>query len=273
MRLFVSGLRKLIRRPATWLTFGVLAGLITLIVIAVGATAGSGSGGDQDSASALLLVTFPGAYEIILTFILGLGGLFGVVYGAAVAGSEWVWGTLKGAVARGESRVRYMLLSFAAIGVVIAGGLLVTFAVAVGAALIGATLAGVSTAGVGDTAALSRLPELFGRGWIAVVEQAALGFAVATLTRSQLAGIGVGIAFYFGESFASIFLPDVVRYMPFQVANTAVGAGEGFGDGGGGGAVVSGALSQETAMILVLVWLVGSLVVAAVFTERAEITG
>jgi ABC-2 type transport system permease protein len=56
------------------------------------------------------LVTFPGAYDLgCSTFIIGLGGLFAMIYGAAIAGSEWSWGTLKSAVARGESRVRYML--------------------------------------------------------------------------------------------------------------------------------------------------------------------
>jgi len=75
--------------------------------------------------TALSLVTFPGAYDVVLSFILGLGGLFAVIYGAAVAGSEWTFGTLKNAVARGESRSRYTLLSFASIAVVIAVGLVV----------------------------------------------------------------------------------------------------------------------------------------------------
>ena len=87
MRLFFSTIRKLIRRPATWVTFGLLAGLLVLIVLAVAATGGqSGGGGDGNGArraAALLLVTFPGAYDLILSFILGLGGLFAVVYGAA----------------------------------------------------------------------------------------------------------------------------------------------------------------------------------------------
>ena len=34
-----------------------------------------------------------------------------------------------------------------------------------------------------------------------------------------------------------------------------------------------GALSQETAFLLVAVWLVGALLVAAFVTDRAEITG
>ena len=112
------------------------------------------------------------------------------------------------------------------------------------------------------------------RGWFAVVEQAALGFAIATLARSQLAGIGAGIAFYFGEGFATIFLPDIIQYMPFAVARASVDTG---GSGGGfGGAAAAGSSTRsraDTALLLVGVWLVGSLLVTVLFTERAEITG
>ena len=69
-------------------------------------------------------MTFPGAYDLILSFMFGLGGLFAVIYGAAIAGSEWTWGTLKTSVVRGESRSRYLLTTFAAIAVVLAVGLL-----------------------------------------------------------------------------------------------------------------------------------------------------
>jgi hypothetical protein len=111
------------------------------------------------------------------------------------------------------------------------------------------------------------------RGWFAVVEQAGLGFAIATLARSQLAGIGAGIAFYFGETFATIFLPDIVKYLPFAVARASIdtGGGGGFGGGDGGGGLA--ALAPDTALVLVGVWLAGSLLVTVLFTERAEITG
>ena len=79
MRLFEAGLRKLIRRPATYITFGLLVGLLALIMLAVGATARQQTG--AGSQQALLLVTFPGAYSIIVSFILGLGGLFAMTYG------------------------------------------------------------------------------------------------------------------------------------------------------------------------------------------------
>ncbi len=270
MRLFVAGLRKLVRRPATFITLGLLIGLLALILIAVGATARTvpaGSGGRE----ALLLVTFPGAYVLVLSFLLGLGGLFAVIYGAAIAGSEWTWGTLKSAIARGESRSRYQLLSIAAVAVVIGLGLLIAFVVGVAVAFVAANLAGVSTAGLGDEATLRSLPEQLARGWLGMVEQGALGFAIATLARSQLAGIGAGIGIYFGEQFATIFLPDIVKYGPFNAASAVVSTG-GFGGGGGGGANVP-QLEPNVAVFVVTIWLVGALLVTALFTERAEISG
>jgi hypothetical protein len=275
MRLFVSGIRKLSRRPATFVTFGLLIGLLVLIVLAVGATAnsnmGGGAGPSERGAAAKELLTFPGAYDQMLGFIIGLGGLFAMIYGAAIAGSEWSWGTLKSAVARGESRVRYMLLQFSSIAFMVAVGLVIAFVIAVVAAIVGAHLANVSISGLGDTATLGHLPERLLKGWLAVVEEAALGFTIATLARSQLAGIGAGIAFYFGESFASIFLPDVVKYMPFSVANAAVSTGSGQGLSSGGGAIAS--LPADQALVLVALWLVGSLLVASIFSDRVEITG
>jgi hypothetical protein len=159
-------------------------------------------------------------------------------------------------------------------GFMVGIGLLVAFAIGVVVAVVAANLAQVPTTGVSDAATLGTLPELLGRGWLALVEACALGFAIATLARSQLAGIGVGIAVYFAEGFASIFLPDVVKYMPFNAASAVVATsdGGGFGGGGGGGAAAV-QLDPDVALVVVAAWLIGALVVAALFTERAEISG
>jgi ABC-2 type transport system permease protein len=270
VRLFVASIRKLIRRPATFITFGLLIGLMALIFIAVGATASRQPTAAARQAS-LLLVTFPGAYAFIVSFILGLGGLFGVIYAAAIAGSEWSWGTLKAAVARGESRSRYQLWSLAAIAVMLGIGLLAAFAIGVAVAVVGAGLAGVSTDGLSDSTTIGQLPELLGRGWFALVEEGVLGFTIATLARSQLAGVGVGIAVYFGEQFATIFLPDVVKYLPFHAATAVVATAGGDGEFGGGAQLAR--LDPNAALLVVAAWLVVALVVTALFTERAEITG
>ncbi|MEP7360349.1 MAG: ABC transporter permease subunit [Chloroflexota bacterium] len=273
MKLFMSGLRKLARRLATWLTFALLAGLLVLIIVAVGATSDRPGRSGAERAAAISLVTFPGAYDQILAFILGLGGLFAVIYGAAIAGSEWTWGTLKNAVARGQSRSYYTLITFASIAFVIALGLVLTFAVGVVAALIGANLAGISTTGLTDSSTLGRLPEQFLRGGIAIVMEGAIGFAIAMLARSQLAGIAAGIGLYFATTFAALLLPDVVKYLPFSVARAAVATGATSGPGLGGGGFQAASLDANTALVLVVAWLVGALAVAALFTERAEISG
>jgi hypothetical protein len=137
-------------------------------------------------------------------------------------------------------------------------------------AVIAAGLAAVSTSGLSDAAALGRIPELLGRAWLAVVEEGAIGFAIATLARSQLAGIGAGIGIYFGEQFASIFLPDIVQWLPFDAASAVVAVS---GDGFGGGGQLPTRLEPNTALLVVIAWLVGSLVVTSLFTERAEISG
>lgn len=273
MRLFVSTLRKLVRRPASWITFAVLAALLVLILIAVSGASrlpNQNNGGPQFDP--LTLVTFPGAYTEILGFVFGLGGLFAVIFGAAIAGSEWNWGTFKAVVARGESRTLYMVATFAATLLVIAIGLLLTYLVGIAGGAVASSLAGVSLSGMSDATALGNLPELFARGMVGIAAEAALGFAVATLARSQLAGIGAGIALYFVGSFALLFLPQVVKYLPFQLASSALDLGR-IGLGGGGALADSARVDPDVALVLLVVWLVGSLAVAAGFSERAEVLG
>ncbi|HVA84892.1 MAG TPA: hypothetical protein VNF73_01105 [Candidatus Saccharimonadales bacterium] len=268
MRLFLGGLRKLPPRPATWVTIGLLLGLILLVFLAVGGTAGQANvrGGE----ARLGLVTFPGAYRYIFSFVLGFGGLLALIYGAAIAGSEWTWGTLKSAVARGEGRARYVVLTFAATAVLIGVGLLLAFGVGVIAAFAGAHLASISTAGISDGAMIGRLPADLAKLWLGLAVDGALGYAIATLARSQLGGIGAGIAIYFGSQFGGLFLPDVVKYLPFSAASAMLGSDLA---GGGGNGPGFSPLDPTSALVVVVAWLIGALIVAAAFTERAEIGG
>src|SRR6266508_297122 len=211
MRIFLASFRKLVRRPATWVTMLLLIGLLVLVYLAVGATA-------KEAASR------PGCQNALLLFL--------------------------------------------AIAVMAGVGLVIAFAIGVVAALAGAGLAGVSTGGLGDGPTLQALPEQLARGWIAIIEEAALGFAVATIARSQLAGVGVGIALYFGEQFAGLFLPDIVKYLPFQAASAVVAVGENVSS-----QQIVRSLEPNTALIVVAAWLIGALLVASLVTERAEIGG
>lgn len=270
MRLLVSTLAKLRSRLATWLTLGLLLLLEGLIYIASGATYKETLQRGTGQAIALLL-TFPGAYALILSFVLGLGGLFVMAYAAAIAGSEWTWGTLKTAVARGESRSRYMLTTYAGIALFAGIGMIVAFAVGVLMVVLGAKLAGISTDGITDTSIFGNLPEQFLRGWYGIIEVGAVGFMIATLARSQLAGVGAGIGIYFAGSFAGLFLPDVVKYLPFAAADSLISVDSAGSAAGGGQSLAR--LDPNSALVVVGLWLVACLAVTALFTERAEISG
>lgn len=274
MRLLRDGIGRLLRRPASWVTFGLLAGLMVFVFVVIGATAQTLQDG-QGTGAVLAILTFPGAYDAVLGFLVGLGGLLAVIYGAAVAGSEWTWGTLKNAVARGESRAGYAVALFAAIAIVLALGLGLAMAVGVAAAVVGATLASIPTNGVGDAATISALPEKLARGWLGIVEAGAIGFAIATVARSQLAGIGVGIATYFGEQFSTIFFPGIVKYLPFHAAEAVLSVTPGFGGGGAGGpgGPAPAQLPADAALVVVIAWLIGAVGFSAIVAQRAEISG
>jgi hypothetical protein len=271
VRLLRANLRKLRRRPATWVTFLLLVALHALIVFFV--VVGTKVATDPQAAlGARQFLTFPTAYDLVIAMVIGIGGLLAVTYGAAIAGSEWTWGTLKTAVARGESRSRYTLLGYGGVAVYTLLGLLGAFVAGVLVSAVGALVVGVGLSGMGDVDALLRLPEQLARAGFAMAMNAAFGFAIATVARSQLAGIGVGIGLFFAEGVAGIFAPHVIKFFPFSASGAVVSGG------GGGSTMVNGtelgaSLDANTAILVTAVWLVGSLLVACLWTERAEISG
>ena len=189
-----------------------------------------------------------------------------------MAGSEWSWGTLKAAVARGEGRSTYTLLNYAAIAVFTLLGMVVVFLIGIVAAVVGALILDVSLSGMTDPDGLTGLPELLGRAGLALSMNAAFGFAIATVARSQLAGIGVGIGLFFAEGIAGIFLPDVIQWFPFAASSAVTASANGMSVGGEAGSLTT-QLDPNTAIVVVAVWLVVALGVSALFTERAEIGG
>jgi len=164
-----------------------------------------------------------------------------------------------------------MLTTYAGIAVLAGIGMLIAFAVGVIVTFLAAKLAGVSTDGIGDTSIFGNLPEQFLRGWYGLVELGAVGFTIATLARSQLAGVGAGIGIYFAGTFAGLFLPDIVKYLPFAAADSLIVTDSAASGAAGGQSVAR--LDPNTALVVVGLWLLASLVVTALFTERAEISG
>jgi ABC-2 type transport system permease protein len=272
MALLRISLVKLARRPASWIILAVLLGLVVLVFVGLAASAGQ-MADPQDSLQVALILAFPNAYLVLVGIMLSFGGLLAVVYGSAVIGAEWSNGTIRAVVARGESRARYTLLTFAAIAIAIAAAVVITFIVGAGVAILAATMAGNSTEAALKVDTLLSFPGLLARTWLGVTEQAAIGFAIAMLFRSQLAGIGAGLAFYFGEIFLALIPPvaEVLPYFPFSVATALVGSAGGFGDGGGFGGGPS-TLDSDQAIVLAVIYTIVALGIATLAAWRAQIT-
>jgi hypothetical protein len=274
MRLLRGELLKLVKRPASRITLILQLAIILVIYLSVAAsyktlTETTAPNADESRAGIRLLLTFPGAYAGVIGLITGLGGLLAIGFGASVAGADWGWGMVKVAVARGESRSRYILAKLVAVLLLVGLGVLISFVVGVVAALVAALVAGINTSGLSDGTVVSRLPEQLARGWWGMAEQATIGFAIATFARSQLAGLGAGIALYFVEQFSTLFLPDIVRYLPFHVASSALRLSTGALDPPG----ATGALDPTLSLALVSIYLVVAAAAAALIVERAEVTG
>jgi len=270
MQLLSVALLKLVRRPATWIVFAILAGLIALVFISLGATAGSmESMGDELQIS--LLLDFPTAYGIVAGFVLAFGGLLGVAYGAAIIGADWAWGTIRAIVARGESRVRYTLITFLAIAIVIAVGVTVASVVGTISAIAAAEMAGLGSDRATDPDTLATLPGLLARTWLGVTQAAAIGFAIAMLFKSQLAGIGAGLALYFAEMFLMLvpILRDALAYFPFSVSGAVIATSDELGSGGFGSVPT---LDPDQAVLWSLGYLVLALAIASIAARRAQIT-
>ena len=275
MRLVFAGVRKLRTRTASLVAAIVAAIIVGLefLLIGVSVTMPAQSTGTDTNALRWFL-TFPGAYDAILALVFALGGLVALIYVAAVAGSEWTWGTLKIAVMRGESRARYTIATFGSLAVMLLAGLLIAFAAGFLGAVAGASIAGLPLSGFADGDALPHLAISIVRCWIAICSLSAVGYAIAMVARNQMAGVGTVIGVYLASVIVPIALPralqDIFKYLPFSVSGDAIGLSA--PPSAGASQSVAG-VEPTLALVVTLGWLAASLAVAALATERAEISG
>ncbi len=224
MRLLRGELRKLMKRPATRTTFVLLGLAIVLIYLVLGASA-LALPDDEGRGDLAGLLTFPDAYRGLVALFPLFGGLALAIYAGLVIGSEWSWGTLRLALTRGEGRTRYVLTSFAAIALLALVGVLVLFIVGLLATLVAGSISGFPRGDLADAETLAWLPLGLLAAWFGMVVIASVAFAVSLAARSQVAGIGLVVALFFGEQFAAIVLPpEMLRFAPLTAARSLVSA-------------------------------------------------
>lgn len=305
MRLIRAELLKARRRQATWVLLAVALALTTLIYLAIGRSLGGVACQLQFGQVELgtCLVEFPNAYSLMSQFAFALGGVLAIVYAAAFTGADWNWGVVRNVVARGEGRARYLLAKAAALAIILGIGSLVIFLFAFFMTYVNALVYGIPVANpLRGNGALDFLTNL-ALGYPVVLERAALGFAVAVVLRSQLAGAVVGVVLYVGEgilttiltvvtilarfsggggeipdpddSFLQVAGPEWFQYLPIsvgsQVLNWAPGTSLSPGTGDVAGLFLR-PIPLEFALPTLFAYLVVAVAVAIFALNRQEIT-
>jgi len=188
-------LLKIRRRQATYVLLIieiVLVGLIFLTTGAVWKISG--------------LISFPQAYSLFQQSAFQLGGLIAVVFAAAYVGADWNWGVIRNVVARGESRERYLLSKFVSLAIVLVIALAIVFACCFVFTYIQSAIYNIPIASPLRGDGLQDLIVWFVVGFPVLLQRAAIGFAVAAIFRSQLAGAVVGIVLFLVEAVVTTIL-------------------------------------------------------------------
>jgi ABC-type transport system involved in multi-copper enzyme maturation permease subunit len=285
IRLVGAELLKLRRRWASYVVLGVLVVLMALVYLLIGAL--SSRADAEDAAGVGLILRFPNAYAVINQFVFGLGSLLAVAYAAAIGGADWTWGVLRVVVARGEGRSRYVLAKALGIAIALIVGVLIAYGAGVLFTFGAASLASVSPGQPLGTTGTETLWMSIILGTFVLLQRAAIGYAVAVLTRSQVAGVVVGIILFLGESILATILTVMslgrgfggglaqretqwYQYLPFSIGDSVLSAAASSLPSDLSEALLQPVPLQQ-AVIGTGVYLVAALAIAALATERAEI--
>jgi ABC-type transport system involved in multi-copper enzyme maturation permease subunit len=212
IRLVRAELLKVRRRQATYVLLIIELGLAALIFLA--------TGGFWEQAE---VITFPRAYALFSQVVFQLGGLMAIVFAAAYVGADWNWGVLRNVIARGEGRERYLFAKFLTLTIVLALATLLMFAVCFALIYVQGLVYNVPVANPFRGNGLQDLLVWLVAGFPVLLQRATIGFAVAAIFRSQLAGAVVGIVLFLVEAVVTTILTVIT------LTNNVAGE---FGDGG-----------------------------------------
>jgi ABC-type transport system involved in multi-copper enzyme maturation permease subunit len=277
-----SEILKLRKRWATYIVPLIGIVLMALVYLLV-RTAARGPGVD-------LITRFPAAYGFINQFVFGLGSLLALAYSAAIGGADWSWGIMRVVIARGEGRGRYVIGKAIGLAIVLFLGSMVVLAFGILLTLASAAIAHGSAGNPVSGDSFETLLRSIAYGTLVLWERCFIGFAVAFLLRSQLAGVVVGIVLYIGEGLLSTILTVLTissaegrgigtitttqwyQYLPFNIGSQLLGHAASI-PGQDISSIALEPVPLEQALAGVVGYLVLAIAIAVIVTKRAEIRG
>jgi hypothetical protein len=222
MNVVGAALIKLAWRPAAVRTLLILGGLVLMIFVMMGAAVIQSADPTMRAQFESSLV-FPGALGTLSGILVIFAGLAAAAFGSMAAGSEWSWNTYRVAVARGESRVGYVVGLFVAIALLALAALVALYALGTAAIVVVGLVGGLSSGNPLDTAILGQQLAVVVAMWWAVTMQVGIAFSISFLARSTVAGVAAVVGLMFLEMLAVTFVPmDLMQWAPMATASSLV---------------------------------------------------
>ena len=272
---------KAVRRPAMWITIVLLlavsVGLEYILVYVVATHPPPSSSNLGDTFKNLRLDLYPDALiRKSLANAVGLYGIFPLIVGVLVQGSEFAWGTVKTVYVQRPGRVGIVVGQLVAIALLTLLTAIALFAVNAGAAYLLARIDSVNATWL----AAGDLIKGVAAAWLIFCFLAVVGYGLATAFRQSALAIGLGIGYVllienlvFG---LLVNLGDTFKHIHelFPVANAtylqlAFGA-ERAAAGGSAGPVAPPVDATHSVTALVL-WLLGIVVASGVLVRVRDI--
>jgi len=196
---FRGEMYKIVRRPAVWVSIGTLLLLAALIGYALlwfvfthppaGSEQGLPPGARLSDAKVAL---YPAnLVRETLSMWGDLGGVFALILGVLVQGSEFGWGTVKTLYTQRSGRLAMLAGKMGSLAVMVLVMVLALFAVDAAGSLVVATIDGKST----TFPAIGVIARGIGACYLIFGFWALLGVCLSTLFRQSAMAIGLGLAY------------------------------------------------------------------------------
>lgn len=271
-------LLRLRRWPAVWVIAAawlILNAVFGYVFNYITYTRGSSTFSNTGTPPASLLARMlPGALPDQLPQGMPLfGGAIMMVLGAIVAGNGYGWGTWKTVFTQGPSRTSAVVGSLGALAVFVVGIVAVTLLTDVGMSLGVAALQSQPVA----WPAVGALAQSFGVAVAVMLMWTLVGYLLGTLARGPALAVGLGLVWALvienllrgvGGSLKAVEV--FTHFLPGTAAGSLVGGLVGVG-GPDPTPGLFDTLSLGRALVTLLVWLLGSAVVALLLVRRRDV--
>jgi len=232
--------------------------------------------GDGDTRAQLLVEMLPAAIPTVLVQGLPMfGGALALVLGAIVAGNGYGWGTWKTVFTQGPSRPATVGGSLVALTLAVLGSLALTLVLFLGVSLL---VAGTESQAVTWPSAGAML-ESFGGGFLVLEMWALLGFALGTVARGPALAVGLGLVWALVvenllRGVGALLGPveAVTEVLPGTAGGSLVGALVDVSSNPNETPGVLDVLTGSQALLTVLAYCVGLVVLVLVVVRRRDVT-